>query len=436
MTYMTRRQLLRGLVTAGAALPLSGLLHRAALAADGPAPQRALFVFIPDGCAPELWHPQGSTRNFSLPSMTQPLESLKQDCVFIEGLTMYSGGSTHEGGIRKLLTATGDISLDAFIGQYYKDQTPHASIHLGVAANHQNGAGSMSFLGRDQQISPEDNPLSAYERLFGPPGGVADIENRRRLSILDGAMADINRLQNRLGQAERDKLQVHTESLREVERRILADDSASAGACQQPDWNRQGWSIPEGYRSYPNYYNRDDQFATVGSLQMDLAVLALGCDLARSVSIQWSHPVSPTHLQDETGAGQRHHDASHFNANDLNSADDFVRYKRWYAEQFTYLLRQLDAYPDGNGTLLDNTVVFLCSELGHSSRHNHANMPFILAGRGGGLDTGRYLNYHDSNGDGDSHAKLLVSIANAMGIPINSFGYTGHGDGPLPGLYT
>ena len=122
--------------------------------------------------------------------------------------------------------------------------------------------------------------------------------------------------------------------------------------------------------------------------------------------------------------------------NNLDSAENFTRYKRWFSEQFAYLLRELDAHPDGNGTLLDNTAIFLCSELGHSSLHNHRNMPFILAGRAGGLETGRYLDYSAANGgDGETHAKLLVSIANAVGIPINSFGYTGHGDGPLQGLY-
>ncbi len=433
---VSRRGFLRGMAQAGAALPLSALLHRSALAAEGGGVPRALFVFIPDGCAPELWHPSGDTYNFTLPRMTDPLESVRQHCVFLSGLNMYSGGSTHEGGVAKVLTATGYISMDVFIGQYFKDQTPHASIHLGVASNHQNGSGYMSYLGSGQPISPEDNPLSAYERMFGPPGGVEDIENRRKLSVLDAAMGDLNTLQTRLGQAQRQKLELHMESLREVENRILAADQAGAGACSQPDWNREGWAIPEGYNSYPKYHDRDDQFATVGKLQMDLAVQALSCDMTRSLSLQWSHPVSPTHLQPETGASQRHHDSSHFDASNLASAENFVLYKRWFTEQFAYLLRELDAQPEGDGTLLDNTVIFLCSELGHSSRHDHRNMPFVLAGRAGGLETGRALDYSSAhNGDGETHAKLLVSIANAVGIPINSFGYTGHGDGPLQGLY-
>lgn len=436
-SILTRRGFLAGMLRTGAALPLSTLLHRAALAQEGAAPMRALFVYIPDGCAPSLWHPSGSTHDFALPAMTEPLAAVQQHCVFLEGLNMYAGGSTHEGGMAKVLTATGDVSLDVFVGQYYRDRTPHASIHLGVASNHQNGGSNhMSYLGANQPVSPEDNPLSAYERLFGPPGGVADVANRRRLSVLDAAVDDLGRLQSRLGQTQRLKLEQHMDALREVENRIVAADQGSAGACRQPDWNRAGWSMPDGYNSYPLYYNRDDQFAEVGRLQMDLGVLALGCDLTRSVSLQWSHPVSPAHLEPETGATQRHHDSSHFDAGNLDSAANFVRYKRWFTEQFAYLLRALDAQPDGDGTLLDHTVVFLCSELGHSSRHDHRNMPFVLAGRAGGLETGRYLDYGSAHdGDGETHAKLLVSIANAVGIPIERFGYTGHGAGPLPGLY-
>ena len=100
-------------------------------------------------------------------------------------------------------------------------------------------------------------------------------------------------------------------------------------------------------------------------------------------------------------------------------------------------INQLRAVPTGDGSsLLDHTLVFLCSELGHSARHNHKDMPFVVAGGSAlGLQTGRYLDYRSANGgDGDSHAKLLVSIANYLGININEFGYTGKGSGPLGGF--
>lgn len=439
----TRRQLLKGFLAGGISLPLQGLLARAAFAADGPVPKRLISFYMPDGCFPAQWHPSGSTTNFTLPGMTAPLEAWKNDCVFIRGLDMYSGGSTHEGGVRKVLTGTGDISLDVFVGQYYAQQTPHASIHLGVGSTHENGSGYVSYLGKDQPVTPEDNPQRAFERLFGKPGEVQDIAARRRLSVLDCAKTGLTSLQSRLGQTEKQKLDLHLESLRAVEARIQNEAQQNQGMCADPTWNTGGWSVPAGYNSYPPYHNRDDQFSQVGRLQMDTAVLALACDLTRSVTLQWSHPVSPTDLSRETGVTTRHHDASHFDENSASSVDAFVKLQRWYSQQLAYLLNALRGQPTADGkTLLDHTLVLLHSELGHSSRHDHQDMPFILAGHGGGLVGGRFLDYRGRNnnpgtsGQNEAHTKLLVSVANALGIPVNSFGYTGHGSGPLNGLFS
>ncbi|MEC9359896.1 MAG: DUF1552 domain-containing protein [Pseudomonadota bacterium] len=432
-----RRRLLKGVLAGGLTAPLAGLLARSARAQSGGAAAKVIFVYIPDGCSQPHWHPSGSEYDFSLPAMTQPLASVSDDLVFVRGLNMYSGGSTHEGGIRKVLTATNDVSLDVFIGQYYREQSAHASIHLGVASSHENGAGYVSYLGEEQPITPEDNPLRAFERLFGTPGEVSDISARRRLSILDAAQEDLARIRSQLGQTERDKLELHEESLRAVENRVLASAEEPIGSCANPDWNRGGWAVPEGYNTYPNYWNRDDQFAEVSRLQLDLSVLALQCDLTRVVTLQFSHAVSPTSLADEIGIDQRHHDSSHYDANNEDSIQNFIGWKRWYCEQFAYLVNALKGVETSNGSLLDDTVIFLCSELGHSSRHDHRDMPFVLAGRGGGLETGRFLDFRSANGgDGESHSKLLVSLGNAAGIPIESFGYTGHGSGPLSGLYT
>ena len=435
-TSRTRRRLLKGFLAGAGSLPLTALLSRN-LHAAGTAPQRLIAFYMPDGCFPTVFHPSGSQTGFTLPGMTAPLENRRNDCVFIRGLDMYSGGSTHEGGVRKVLTATGDISLDVFVGQAYRQATPHASVHLGVGSTHENGGNYVSYLGKDQPVTPEDNPLRAFERLFGAPGQSQDIESRRRLSILDAAMRDLGTLKSRLGNTEKQKLDTHLESLRAVESRILAGSGGSQGMCSEPQWNTEGWAAPAGYNSYPQYHNRDDQFATVGKLQMDTAVLALACDLTRSVTLQWSHAVSPTSHQRETGVATRHHDASHFDENNPSSVEQFTKLQAWYTGQLRYLIDGLSRQSAEDGrSLLDNTLILLHSELGHSARHDHVDMPFVLAGHGGGLRGGRFLDFRrTNNGQNESHAKLLVSVANAMGIPINSFGYTGHGEGPLPGLF-
>jgi len=442
-----RRQVLRGMLAGAVTLPLQGLLAHAARAQTGDEPTRGLFVFFPDGCSQPHWHPTGSAGSFTLPAMTQPLDSVRQDLVFLRGINMYSGGATHEGGVRKLLTATGGVSLDVLVGQFYRNATPFSFYSLGVGANHENGGNYMSFIGQDQPITPEDNPQKAFDDLFGGAaagsGGTPSPEQRRVGSVLDSSLSDLAALRSRLGQTERQKLELHSESIREIERRLTPGAGAPAGQrCQNPTWNAQGWQPPDDARGqYPLYWNRNDQFDTVLRLQIDLAVLALQCDLTRSIALQISHPVSPTDLGAELGTTQRHHDASHFDANNEASIQNFIAWKRYYCEQLAYLVNRLREVPMSNGTLLDNTVVMVGSDLGHGSRHDHADMPFLLAGRAGGLQTGRLLDYRGSNrtqnasGENESHAKLLVSLGNALGIPLEEFGYTGHGRGPLPGLY-
>lgn len=433
MSTIGRRGFLASALAAGAMIQ-GGLLRSPRVAHAG-APMRVLFVYVPDGCIPSLWHPTGSETSFALPEMSAPLEAVKQHLVFLKGLNMYAGGPTHEGGIRKVLTGNGAQSLDVFLGQKLQGSAPHASVQLGVGANFQNGSGSMSFIGAGQEVKPDDNPLSAFARLFGsgPKGddAAALLAKKRKKSVLDAAMADLASLKGKLAGPERAKLETNLASIREVEKRL---DAAVPAACSASGWNSEGFAVsPTDY--YPKTWEKEEQFGIVGKLQQDLAVLALGCDVTRSAAIMWSHPVSPTKVPG-LGVSMNNHDASHYGAPGSAAAKDFVTMKRWFAQRFAELVSSLAARPYGGSTLLDHTLVLLCSELGDANAHDHKSVPFVLAGgKAAGLKTGRFLDYTGkSKGENESHAKLLVSIANFAGVPLDSFGYTGHGTGPLPGL--
>jgi hypothetical protein len=398
---------------------------------------------VPDGCIPSTWHPTGSETGFSLQAMTEPLAPIRDQLVFLKGLDMYAGGATHEGGVRKVLTGNDALSLDVHLGQTLNaaDRLPHASIQLGVAANFQNGSGSMSFIGQGLEVKPDDDPVNAFKRIFGaapgaPSGGSPGGESpelARRRSILDLASADLARTRDRLGAVERDKLEIHLDAFREVERRV--GGVAPGGACGPEGLDLRGYANePTDY--YPKTWEKDDNFQRVGELQIDIAVLALSCRMTRVASLMWSHPVSPTRVA-ASGASLGNHDASHYGNPGSPTAAQFIQLKRWFMDRFVYLIQKLAATPDPDGgTLLDNSVVFLCSELGDSNLHDHRNMPFLLAGRAGGrLRTGRLLDYTGgASGDNQPHTKLLVSIARLMGNDIDRYGYTGHGTGPLPGL--
>jgi hypothetical protein len=432
---MHRRTLLRGLGATALIAPFAqlGALRRAHAAAQ----KRVMFVYVPDGCIPDRWHPSGSETAFTLAPMTEPLAPIQKHLVFLDGLTMYAGGATHEGGIAKLLTGVGPKSLDIFLGEQLGKGTPHRSLQLGVGATFEAGRPTMSFLGENQPVNPDDDPLNAFTRVFGAPdGGDAGAQTtatRQKKSVLDAAVADLSALKQRLGNDEREKLDIHLESLRELEGRVTGTAIAARG-CSKSGFNPTGFKVsPTDY--YPKTYHKEENFRLMGELQMDLAVRALSCGATNVVTLAWSHPVSPTHLR-ETGVTTGNHDASHYGDPGSQNAKDFVTLKRWFMDRFVSLVQKLEATSDAGGTLLDNTLVVLVSELGDSNRHDHERVPFVLAGRAGGaLETGRYLDYRGKNaGENEPHTKLLVSIANALDVPIDSFGFTGKGRGPLPGL--
>lgn len=430
---MKRRQFMRAVSSSALAAPLLAMpWARSAFAAAGD--KRAIFLYMPDGCIPDRFHPVGGEFDFKLNDMTSPLESVKQHCVFTSGLTMYEGGSTHEGGVRKVLTGNSDVSLDYVLGQRLGQNHPLRSIHLGVGANFQAGhdVASVTFQDGAIPVSHNDNPINAFDRMFAGVGsntGSMSAEGRRKVSILDQCVKDLSRLQSKAGSAERAKLELHADSIREVEKRIISASTAgSGGTCNPSGWNREGFSVPSEYHGYPAKYELEEHFDTVSRLQMDLIVQAMKCDLTRVASLMWSHAVSPIRIQ---GIDIGQHDASHYGNFETGTAEKFVKYQQYFLGEMKYLIESLSNETDSDGnSMLHNTVIFLFSELGDSNDHDHKNMPFILAGNAGGaLETGRHLNF-----DGEAHSKLLVSIANMMDVNVNSFGYTGHGTGGLSGL--
>jgi hypothetical protein len=353
--------------------------------------------------------------------------------VFISGLRMYEGGATHEGGVAKVMTGNNTLSMDVFLAQQLAGQTPVSSVYLGVHANFENGNTYFSYLPGNKVRTPEDNPLAAFQSLFGRSAsggtGTGTTGADPRGSVLDESLAELAALQARLGGTEKAKLDLHLSALREVEQRIVAAAPRTSGPLSIDTFNREGFVVPDGYNGYPAVFDREENFQLVGKLQMDLAVLALANDVTRVVSIQWSHPVSPSAMA-FTGSTQRHHDASHYGTPDSTTAANFVLCQQYFTARLADLINRLRAVPDGDGTLLDSTLIVLFSELGDSNLHDHSNMPFVLAGRAGGrLATGRYLAYPE-----EAHSKLLVSIANAMDQNISTFGYAGRGTGGLPGL--
>lgn len=411
----SRRRLLQQIAAGGAATALWPLMRPAL--ADTASPRRVIFVYIPNGVKYSSWHPSGGESDFTLPTMTAPLERVREHCLFLQGVNMYGSAGTHEGGQHKALSGRSGQANDAgptldwYLGQQFKLSVSRPFLNLGIIGNQ--WSKPITFDGDGKALTTEDNPLSVYERLFGSDAAADAILARRR-SLIDRSLAEVNSLSQQLGSTEREKLDVHLESLRAIER-TLGD--AAAGECNTAGFNPTGFTITG--REHLDHAN----VPVVGDLQTDLAVKALACDLTRVVTLKWAYPVTPVIIP-ESGSNSPCHQASH--AQDRN----FDLIKAWFVDQFANLIEQLALHPDGDGTLLDNTLLWTFSELGDSSGHNHRNMPFVMAGgRAAGIRGGRNLTYSD-----EAHNKILVSMANFMGVPISEFGYSDSNPGPLSGL--
>jgi hypothetical protein len=421
---VSRRGFTAGLGAALLAAPFVGLLSRTrrAGAATGTHAKRLVVFFSPNGTVPARWRPTGSETAFSFPagSILEPLAAHRERLVVVEGL-QFVGANNHEGGMAAMLTGSGSagdesrgMSVDQYVAAAIGGTTRLRSLELGVQTSAWGGSVQtrMSYSGAGQFAPPDDSPRGVYSRLYGDamPGG-ADVVLARRQSVLDAVKGDLGDLRTRLGTEEQHKLDQHMTSLRELER-VLGGGSCSGGTP---------------VADLPIHAN--DNFPVIGKTQMDLLVASLACGATNVASIQWAHTVAPT-VFTWLGQSEGHHGLSHMDDGNTAGVAAFVLAERWFATQFGYLLDKLAAAPDpeGGGSLLDTTLVVWAKEMGDSRAHVCTEVPFVLAG-GGAFTPGRYLRT-----GGAAHAKLLVSICQAMGLVNTTFGNPAAGSGPLAGL--
>jgi hypothetical protein len=412
----------------------------------------AIFYYVPDGIVPSLWFPTGGETDFTLPPMADALTPIRDNVAFLRGISMYAGEPTHPGGTKKVLTATGPQSMDVVLGAKLKGSSPFDSLQLGVGSNFENGSGSVSFIGPAQELKPDDNPLNVFSRVFaggamgtpGMPGMTGpDLAARQKKSILDAIQGDLTSLQGKLGNSEKARLDLHLQALRDVEMRATAaaptmTGGPGASACNTGGFNKGGFVVPAMDNSYPKTYEKEANFVTMGDLQLDLIKLALGCNMTRVITLMWSHAVSPTKVPG-LGTTIGNHDASHYGVNAQGeNARQFTQYRKFFMGKLVSLVNALKATPSPDGNVFDTTVIYVCSDIGDGDLHEHRDVPFlVLGGSKTGLRGGRFLNFTGKGmgGQNESHAKILVSIANAVGVPMQTFNYTGMGPGGLPGLF-
>jgi hypothetical protein len=241
--------------------------------------------------------------------------------------------------------------------------------------------------------------------------------------VLDHNIEDYQRLGARLAPADRQRLDNHLETIRDIERRISTPGALGA-ECTIPDVGS------------PLDHNAIGNYAQVVRLQSDIMTMAFACGLTNVGSIQWTNSVGNIPFP-HIGIDTNHHDLSHEGDSNTSAVESIIRINTWYAEQYAYLIQQLESTPEGEGTMLDHTIVLWVNELGKGNSHTLRNIPFVMAGNVPNDDgsphfrTGRYLQFDGAN---TPHNDLLVSLCRAYGIDTDVFGDRDFCNGPLAGL--
>jgi hypothetical protein len=403
MIHLNRRRFVAGSAATALAAPFARLLSPPALASDGSgSAKRFLVFFTPNGTIHDHWRPEGGETDFVFPegSVMESLTPHRERLLVIDNMD-FCTGNNHEGGMAAMLTAGGNTSIDQMIADHIGGSSRFASLELGAQTSLWGGSSQTRMSYRDGlYVTPDDSPHNVFERLFGDVGDPLLASRRQRL--LDINRAELNDLRSRLGMEERARLDAHLGALDTVERAISGESS-----CDSP--------------AAPAYYdvNANDNFPLVAQHQIDLAVLSLSCGMTNVATVQLSHTVGPTvftWLDQSDG----HHSLSHAADENVMDVANFVTCERWYAEQFAYLLDQLSTAVDAEtgAPLLEDTVVFWAQELGDGRMHTCEAVPWVLAGSGGGFfTTGRKVDLA-----GVTHDGVLVSLAHAFGLPLESIG--------------
>lgn len=439
---LDRRAVLRGLAGVAIGLPLFEAMQDKRAEA-GNAPKRLIVFFTPNGTIPDAWV-SGTPKSYTFGPILQPLAPYQSDVVVMTGIdnkaATHGPGDDHQRGMGTMLTGiemqpgpyqggcdtcpaagwAGGASLDQIVAQKVGGATKLPSMEFGVNVGGSDDWSRMSYSGAGAPVPPIDDPAAAYTRLFkdlnADPQGQKRLIAERHL-VLASVMADAQKLRGGLGAADRIKLDQHLASIDTINKHL--DQTVTVGGnCKLP--------APVGN---VGDINDPANFEAIGKLQMDMLVMALTCDITRVASLQWTRSVGDV-VMGWLGASEGHHSLSHHPDDDGAARQMLIDIDTWYAKQLAYLIGQLKAVPEGTGSLFDNTVILWVNELAVGNVHSHDDMRFLIAGScGGTFQMGRWLQFA-----GDPHNNLLLSLANAMGLGLTTFGNPAYCTGPLKGL--
>jgi uncharacterized protein DUF1552 len=430
---LARRTFLRGLGTAISLPLLDSMIPAMAATVGATTPMRLGFVYVPNGIIPKDWLPKTEGTGFEFMPTMKPLEPFREKLLVLSNLAQVNGralgdgggdharaGATWLTGVHPKKTQGVDIhagiSADQLAARQMAKSTQFASLEIGIEEPYLAGSCdsgySCAYTNTISWRSPttpnpvEISPRAVFERLFGD-GGTTDPAVRQKRSqqdrtILDYVSADLARMQPGLGARDKSKLDEYFESIRDIERRIQKAEQQSS-AMKMPVMER-----PVGI---------PDTFEDHAKLMADLMVIAWQTDMTRVVTFMMAREGSNRSYR-EIGVPDGHHAVTH-HQNDPEKIAKTQKIDEHHVKSFAYLLKRLDETKDGDGTLLDHSMLLYGSSIRDGNVHDHHDLPLVLAGgKSAGVKGGRHIRYKPET----PMNNLLLTLLDRSGVPGDTLG--------------
>jgi hypothetical protein len=426
---LPRRTLLRGM-GATLALPLlDAMVPALTMRAAEPIKRLAVMYVHANGCLIKELIPATAGSDYEMPPILRPVEKFRKQLTIVSGLANKQGDPVDAGsgphsrssgcwlsGVRAYRTEGADLhagrTADQFAADVLGRQTPLRSLELGIDPNITSGSceggysctyvNTFVWAAPDRPLPMETNPAVVFERLFGEgPGSAQAAQMRRERSILDSVTSEVASLQRAVGPADRRTLDEYLDAVRDVERRI-----------QQ---TRDRAATPVGDLEKP--YGVPAHFEDHAKLMMDLMYLALRADMTRVVTFQFARELS-LRPYPEIGVPEAHHDVSH-HGNDPMKMAGKAKIDAYHMSLVAHFLERMASTPEGDGTLLDHSIVLTGGGMGDGNVHSPHNLPIVLAGSGAGtLKPGRHVRAKFET----PFMNLCVSLLDKLDVPLDSIG--------------
>jgi len=433
---LSRRTVLRGLGVSLALPMLDAMVPALTAATATKAPKRFGFFYMPNGVAMNhtnvnYWKPTNVGANFDMSPILSPLQPFKDRMVVVSGLhnrqaeSLGDGNGDHTRSTASWLTGVhikrtegsdlrNGVSLDQLIASQYKKDTPLPSLELAILPNSITGGcdtgyscaygTTLSWVNATTPLPTQSSPRLVFEQLFGDGGSAAQqlVAVRTKKSIIDSAIDELSALNAKLGSRDRTTVSDYLDVMREVERRIQQAEAKNAES-PLPEYERPGVGVPERF---------DDH----AKLMFDLQALAFQGDITRVTTFMYGGE-QRAKAYPEIGLNESHHAMSH-HGNNPENLEKYAKLCTWHVELFAYLVDKLKNTPDGDGSLLDHSLMMIGGGMSDGNIHSHFDVPIALVGGAGSIKGDRHI----ATTQGTPLSNLLVDIGKRADLPISSFG--------------